>query len=78
MSEQIPEDFVDIVACLRADGAEFLVVGAHALALHGSPRATGDLEQLTVFASPISPLPGRCIRSAFPRFASISSRRSPE
>ena len=28
---------------LSAAGAEFLVVGAHALAAHGYPRATGDL-----------------------------------
>lgn len=26
------------------EGAEFLVVGAHALAVHGVPRATGDLD----------------------------------
>lgn len=29
---------------LSAAGAEFLVVGAHALAAHGVPRATGDLD----------------------------------
>lgn len=43
MSDQIPDDFVDLVACLRAEGCDFLVVGAHALAAHGAPRATGDL-----------------------------------
>lgn len=40
------EDFVDLVACLNAEGCDFLVVGAHALAAHGSPRATGDLDVL--------------------------------
>jgi hypothetical protein len=40
------EDFVDRVACLNAEGCDFLVVGAHALAAHGSPRATGDLDIL--------------------------------
>src|SRR3954453_10328982 len=29
---------------LSAAGADFLVVGAHALAAHGLPRATGDID----------------------------------
>jgi hypothetical protein len=29
---------------LSAAGVEFLIVGAHALAAHGIPRATGDLD----------------------------------
>lgn len=33
-----------MLAALSAAGAEFLVVGAHALAAHGLPRATGDLD----------------------------------
>jgi hypothetical protein len=33
-----------MLAALSAAGAEFLVVGAHALAAHGVPRATGDLD----------------------------------
>ncbi|HVS31841.1 MAG TPA: hypothetical protein VMS98_10325 [Thermoanaerobaculia bacterium] len=37
-------DFVEILAALSAAGAEFLVVGAHALAAHKRPRATGDLD----------------------------------
>lgn len=37
-------DFCDIVAALREEGAEFLVVGAFAMAAHGVPRATGDLD----------------------------------
>jgi hypothetical protein len=44
MTDALPEDFVDMVACLRAEDCEFLVVGAHALAAHGAPRATGDLD----------------------------------
>lgn len=39
-------DFRDVLLALSAEGAEFLVVGAHALALHGVPRATGDLDVL--------------------------------
>jgi hypothetical protein len=36
--------FRDILAALSAEEAEFLVVGAYALAGHGLPRATGDLD----------------------------------
>ena len=37
-------DFRDILAALSDAKAEYLVVGAYALALHGLPRATGDLD----------------------------------
>jgi hypothetical protein len=37
-------DFVEMLAALRDAGAEYLVVGAHAVAAHGRPRATGDLD----------------------------------
>lgn len=37
-------DFVEMLSELSAAGAEFIVVGAHALAVHGLPRATGDLD----------------------------------
>jgi hypothetical protein len=37
-------DFVEILSALCAAGAEFLIIGAHALAAHGVPRATGDLD----------------------------------
>ena len=37
-------DFSDRLSALSAGGVEFLVVGAHALAAHGRPRATGDLD----------------------------------
>lgn len=37
-------DFVEILSELSAAGAEFIVVGAHALAALGIPRATGDID----------------------------------
>lgn len=37
-------DFVEMLDALSGAAAEFLVVGAHALAVHGHPRATGDLD----------------------------------
>ena len=38
------EDFRDILSELLSARARFLVVGAHAVAVHGVPRATGDLD----------------------------------
>lgn len=46
MSNEVPEDFMDLVSCLRHENCDFVVVGAHALAAHGHPRATGDLDIL--------------------------------
>jgi hypothetical protein len=43
---EAPEDFVDLVQSLREEGCDFVIVGAHALAAHGAPRATGDLDVL--------------------------------
>lgn len=37
-------DFRDMLGLLCEHGVEFLLVGAHALAAHGHPRATGDLD----------------------------------
>lgn len=37
-------DFAETWAALSDAGAEYLVVGAHAMAAHGRPRATGDLD----------------------------------
>lgn len=40
----VAPDFDEFIASLTAHGAEFLIVGAYALALHGAPRFTGDLD----------------------------------
>jgi hypothetical protein len=37
-------DFDEMLAALSAAGVEFLVVGAYAMAAHGLPRATGDID----------------------------------
>lgn len=37
-------DFVDLLRAFAAADVRFLIVGAYALALHGRPRATGDLD----------------------------------
>jgi hypothetical protein len=38
------QDFVDLLRAFAAADVRFLIVGAYALALHGRPRATGDLD----------------------------------
>lgn len=37
-------DFKDMLLCLKNEGVEFIIVGAYALAAHGLPRATGDID----------------------------------
>jgi hypothetical protein len=39
-------DFAEFCALLTANAVEFVIVGAHALAFHGAPRFTGDLDIL--------------------------------
>lgn len=43
---ELNEDFLDMMRCLQAASVDFVVVGAHALAAHGIPRATGDIDIL--------------------------------
>jgi predicted nucleotidyltransferase len=38
------QDFRDMLEALAHEQVEFLIIGAHALAAHGLPRATGDLD----------------------------------
>ena len=38
------DDFRDLLVALHDAGVRFIVVGAHAMAVHGVPRATGDLD----------------------------------
>ncbi len=44
MEPGMNRDFVEMLSALSETGAEFLIVGAHAVAAHGHPRATGDLD----------------------------------
>jgi hypothetical protein len=46
---ELNEDFRDFLLALVAEGVEFVIVGAYALALHGVPRSTGDID---VFVRP--------------------------
>ena len=40
----VNDDFVDLVSCFLDQGVSFVVVGAYALAVHGFPRTTGDID----------------------------------
>ena len=52
------QDFRDLLAEFNDHGVEFLIVGAHALAVHGCVRATKDLD---VWLRPELPNAGRAI-----------------
>ena len=57
-------DFLDMLSALSAEEAEYLLVGAYALAAHGVPRATGDLD---LWVRPTMDN-ARRVRSALARF----------
>jgi hypothetical protein len=40
----VPTDLREFIESLNSHGVEYLVVGAHALAFHGQPRYTGDID----------------------------------
>jgi hypothetical protein len=42
----LPDDFRDLLLELCDAGADFVVLGGHAVAFHGHPRATKDLDVL--------------------------------
>ena len=42
--EGLNEDFRDLLVLLADAGVEFVIVGAYALAFHGAPRASGDID----------------------------------
>ncbi len=41
---ELAPDFDEFFSSLIAHGVEFLVVGAYALAYHGAPRFSGDID----------------------------------
>jgi hypothetical protein len=54
------QDFVDLLRAFIAHDVRFLIVGAYALAVHGRPRATGDLD---VWVEPTSDNAARVMRA---------------
>ena len=63
------KDFKEFIELLLSNKVDFLVVGAHALALHGRPRYTGDLD-LWVRPEPVNVTRLLCALDAF-GFASL-------
>lgn len=41
---KLQKDLREFIALMNSHGAEYLVVGAHAVALYGYPRYTGDID----------------------------------
>ena len=54
------QDFVDLLRAFIAAEVRFLIVGAYALAIHGRPRATGDLD---VWIEPTAENAGRVMQA---------------
>jgi hypothetical protein len=71
---ELAPDFDEFIGCLTAHGVEFVIVGAYALAFHGAPRFTGDLDVL------IHPTPANAIRflEALKAFGFPAPELSPE
>lgn len=43
---EIQQDFKELLALFNAHKVDYIIVGAYALAYHGAPRATGDIDIL--------------------------------
>jgi hypothetical protein len=43
---EVQQDFRDLLALFNAHKVDYVIVGAHALAYHGAPRYTGDMDIL--------------------------------
>jgi hypothetical protein len=52
----VPKDLREFIESLNSHGVEYLIVGAHALAFHGFPRYTGDVDVL------LRPTPENAVR----------------
>jgi hypothetical protein len=42
--EPLNEDFLEFIGLLEAHGVDYLIIGGYAVALHGFPRFTGDID----------------------------------
>ena len=42
----LPDDFKDFIECLNSNNVRYLLIGGWAVGLHGSPRATKDIDFL--------------------------------
>ncbi len=44
--DKVPDEFKELLELFAANGIEFIIVGGYALAFHGAPRFTGDMDLL--------------------------------
>jgi hypothetical protein len=43
---QLPQDFKEFIELLNANSVDYMIVGGYAVAYHGAPRYTGDIDLL--------------------------------
>ena len=67
-------NFKDMLSALNEAGAEYLVVGAYAMAAHGCPRSTGDID----FWVRTTPQNAQRVWQALIVFGAPTSQISPE
>jgi len=61
---EVQPDFRELLALFNANQVDYMVIGGYALAFHGAPRFTGDLD---IFVKP-DPENARCIVEALDQF----------
>jgi hypothetical protein len=44
--ETLNQDFLEFIGLLETHGVDYLIIGGYAVALHGFPRFTGDIDEL--------------------------------
>lgn len=57
---KIHTDFREFIKAINANGVEYVIVGAFALAFHGHPRATGDMD---IWVRPLEPNAVRLLKA---------------
>lgn len=70
----IPRDFRDFISLLNAEKVRYVVVGGYAVAYHGYPRATGDLD---IFISTTKTNTAAIVR-ALAKFGFVHSQITPD
>ena len=72
---KLPPDWSELIDSLCSHHVRFLIVGAHALAVHGRPRATGDLDVLVEPTRANAERLGRALHAfGFPALAAEASK----
>jgi predicted nucleotidyltransferase len=67
------EDYREMLQCLQNEGCDFVIVGAYALAVHGLPRSTGDID---IFIHP-EPANAQAVFAALAAFGAPVGQISP-